>query len=169
MPMDAAAMLAVADNEDTSLCFCPVSFSVAPCHPARARPMGKQPPPEFDNLIICLPCHVNFPPCSQNSPARAPRRHVLVKEKCGHVPYDGGPWGIPGCHRHPWEKPFDVIPEPTWAVPNPQPQIGSGSQVLPLFSKIPRPWRFKQAPRCLDKPPKGMVKPPTVLTNIPKV
>ena len=43
------------------------------------------------NLVICLPCHVNVPPCSQNFPARASRRHVPVKEKRGHVPYDCGP------------------------------------------------------------------------------
>ena len=48
--------------------------------------------PPFLILHLCSsPCHVNFPPCPQTIPARAPRRHVSVKEKRGHLPYDCGP------------------------------------------------------------------------------
>ena len=48
--------------------------------------------PPFLFLHLCSsPCHVNFPPCPQTISARAPRRHVSVKEERGHVPYDCGP------------------------------------------------------------------------------
>ena len=48
--------------------------------------------PPFLILHLCpSPCHVNLPPCPQKIPARAPRGHVSVKEKRGHVPYDCGP------------------------------------------------------------------------------
>ena len=48
--------------------------------------------PPFLILHLCSsPCHVNFPPCPQTISARAPRRHVSVKEERGQVPYDRGP------------------------------------------------------------------------------
>ena len=107
-----------------------------PVAPHGSHEGGNSPPfDEFDNSTFLAMSSL-----AQRSPPVEAAAIWPSRGKCGHVPYDGGPWGIPGCHRHPWEKPFDVIPEPTWAVPNPQPQIGSGSQVLPLFSKIPRPW-----------------------------
>ena len=65
-------------------------FCLDPVAPHGSQGLVNSPP--FLILHLCSsPCHVNFPPCPQEIPARAPRRHVSVKEKRGHVPYDCGP------------------------------------------------------------------------------
>ena len=54
-------------------------------------PVAHTDPRDWVNSPPFLILHLCSSPCSQKIFARAPRRHVSVKEKRGHVPYDCGP------------------------------------------------------------------------------
>ena len=65
-------------------------FCLDPVAPPASQELGPLTPFfNFAPLSQPLPCQLS--PLSQKIPARAPRRHVSVKEKRGHVPYDCGP------------------------------------------------------------------------------